>query len=373
MNILEDNELLWGDADICEKPTEETAKERSPEMGNNISAYLGKKTSRTDALVERYMKGEDLTAEDAAKFSALQGTALLALPDEETDEHCLMGLIQLAGQMKNVEKEPDAAAVTAEKVLFLATTRTERWQAAEDLMVTASKKGLTMINKSTGKRTLEGLLGQLPDTLGKLRGRINRLPEAGSRSKHAVSLVVLALMVVAMLLVLFHPAISGLFTNDNVYDVAILVGAIATILVFFFVGFWPAVATLVVAALLMAGVEAIMPLALFGKLLVLLVLAVIAAWAFWRARKEGAKLTKDVLRRRAEELEEIWLETELCGRYVEHLAKQVDELLREDKLMQDNREEKAREHHHKIHEYIAQYRDKIRAEMRSVENSIPVA
>lgn len=299
------------------------------------------------------------------------GSQIAALPEERQTRLSLAGISLMKKQMNDVEKDPDAAAATAEKMLYLADSAYLRWEAVEGLIVASSQKGLTSRSKSTGARTLDGLCGQLSGEINGVRSRADALPEIGSRGKRTAMLVLAVLVVAAAALVLLHPTVSGWFTDESVKDFAVAVCAILVIAAFFLAGLWGSVAVLVVMALLMAGAEAIMPLALFGKLLVLLVLAVVAILALRSSLKESSKLTAAVFARRASQIETLRTEVTRIRVYGKKLLEQMDTYLKEDEKKQDSRSDESREHHDKIREYAKQYRSKVNGELNRLNNIVP--
>ena len=125
------------------------------------------------------------------------GSRIAALPEEKQSALALAGISLMRKQMDNAEKDPDAAAATAEKMLYLADSAYFRWAAVEKLIVVASKKRLTKVVKATGTRSLEGFCGQLRDEVDGVRSRASALPELGSRGKRFFMLVLTVLMVAA--------------------------------------------------------------------------------------------------------------------------------------------------------------------------------
>lgn len=348
--------------------------------GSQESNSAGPKFSAEDiaelrALMERYAPGA-ATEEDRKRFGAATGAGLLDMTEAQREEMLLSGRRVLREQMKDLPEDKErsrTAALSAEKVLFLCDTESDRWYAAEKLMVAHSKHGLTMITKSSQKRTLEGLLSSVPDALASIRNRVSALPETGSRKKQIFNLVLFFAMLVVMALVHFHPALAALFTEENVYDALVAVGAIATIVMFFVGGFWGAVAFLVIFALILTGLQAIMPIAMVGKLLVLLILGLIAFFSFRGYAKESKKLRPATRKRRADEIAALKAEAATWRTYTETIVKQVDAFLKEDEPKQNGRDDETKEHHHEIQVYIRQYRDKMQSYARDLANVVPYA
>lgn len=348
--------------------------------GSQESNSAGPKFSAEDiaelrALMERYAPGA-ATEEDRKRFGAATGAGLLDMTEAQREEMLLSGRRVLREQMKDLPEDKErsrTAALSAEKVLFLCDTESDRWYAAEKLMVAHSKHGLTMITKSSQKRTLEGLLSSVPDALASIRNRVSALPETGSRKKQIFNLVLFFAMLVVMALVHFHPALAALFTEENVYDALVAVGAIATIVMFFVGGFWGAVAFLVIFALILTGLQAIMPIAMVGKLLVFLILGLIAFFSFRGYAKESKKLRPATRKRRADEIAALKAEAATWRTYTETIVKQVDAFLKEDEPKQNGRDDETKEHHHEIQVYIRQYRDKMQSYARDLANVVPYA
>lgn len=317
-----------------------------------------------------------VTEEDKKRFTAVSGPDLAALPEQEQRMMESVGKRVLREQMDKIKEgnsAADAAAATAEKMLYLSQNRADRWNAAEDLMVAHSKKGLTYIVHSTDTRSLEGLCGGFPETIAGVRSRVKDLPETGSKGWRTTCLLITLAMVAVALLVFLHPGIAALFTEERVEDVLVAVGAIATIAMFFLGGFWGAAITLVVLALLFAGAQAIMPLALFGKLLVVLVAAVIGIFTFSMYCDENRKLKPEIIRKRSDDLAWIRKEAEKCRRYGKGLIRQVETYLKEDEALQSDRDDEIRQHHREIQIYIRQYRDKIKSLLSDLDREIPNA
>ena len=140
---------------------------------------------------------------------------------------------------------------------------------------------------------------------------------------------------------------------------------------FFIAGFWGAVIFLVVCALLFAGAQAIMPLALFGRLLVLLILGAVALFGFARSSKERKLLTPERIKSRADAMAEIRAEAGKCRTYGDTLLRQIDTHLKEDEALQSGRDSETKQHHREINIYIRQYREKIQSLLRDMDNAIP--
>ena len=326
------------------------------------------------ATLEQYLPG-DATEADRKNFGELQGVSLVDTTPEQRKNMLLSGRRVLREQMKDLKDEEktasSAAAKSAEKVLFLSDSKWHRWSAAEDLIVAHSKYGLTKITKSSQKRTLESLLGYVPETVSKLRSRKDSLTEIGSSGMRAFGLLLALLAVAAIVLLQVHPTLIALFTEDNVYQALLVIGSIATIIMFFVGGFWGAGIFLVVYALVLGGLQMIIPLAILGKLLVLLVVALIAFFGLRTFFKENKKLSASVRKRRAQEIDALRADAAKLRRYVDTLAKQVDDFLKEDEAGAADRDEESKQHHYEIRVYIRQYRDKIKSAVSDLEKSIP--
>ena len=318
------------------------------------------------ATLEQYLPG-DATEADRKNFGELQGVSLVDTTPEQRKNMLLSGRRVLREQMKDLKDEDktasSAAAKSAEKVLFLSDSKWHRWSAAEDLIVAHSKYGLTKITKSSQKRTLESLLGYVPETVSKLRSRKDALPEIGSSGMRAFGLLLALLAVAAIVLLQVHPTLIALCTED--------IGSVATIIMFFVGGFWGAGIFLVVYALVLGGLQMIIPLAILGKLLVLLVVALIAFFGLRTFFKENKKLSASVRKRRAQEIDALRADAAKLRSYVDTLAKQVDDFLKEDEAGADDRDEESKQHHYEIRVYIRQYRDKIKSAVSDLEKSIP--
>ncbi|MBE6918363.1 MAG: hypothetical protein E7469_01605 [Ruminococcaceae bacterium] len=343
------------------------SKESDFESDNN--AHLISAIDTAAALKELLAVSESPELQEELRTTP--GSQIAALPKEKQSDLALAGISLLRKQMDNAEKDPDAAAATAEKMLYLADSAYFRWAAVEKLIVVASKKKLTKVVKATGTRSLEGFCGQLRGEVDGVRSRASALPEIGSRGKRTAMLVLAVLMVAAAAMVLLNPTVSGWFTDESVKDFAVAVCAILVIAAFFLAGLWGSVAVLVVMALLMAGAEAIMPLALFGKLLVLLVLAIVAILALRSFLKESSKLTAAVRARRASQIAALRTEEKQIRAYGEKLLEQMDAYLKEDEAEQDSRSDELREHHEDIREYAKQHRSMLKDELNRLNGVVP--
>ena len=168
--------------------------------------------------------------------------------------------------------------------------------------------------------------------------------------------MLLALAVAAMFLV---PGVSALLTDDLMETVVMAMGVIVMVASYFLVGFWGAAGIMVVFALLVVGGTSIMPMALFGKLLVTLVAVVIVFFCLRAARRESTKLTSEAVQRRKDAVETVRRDAERGYRYADTLVKQIDRFLKEDKPLQAGREEKSKSHHEALYSYIEQYSKRV--------------
>ena len=336
-------------------------------------------TPEQEARMSRMLQSapeERVSEQEKRRFESVRGVDLTALSAQERSTMENLDKRILREQMGDSEQDKSIAgdaAEVADKVLYLASSRVDRWDAVEDIVVAHSKMGLTKIARSTDTRTLKELRGQFPNTVAGVRSRVEKLPEIGNRGKRIRNLVLGVVMAALMTQVLFTPYVVALFTAGRVYDVLVGVGALGTIAMFFIAGFWGAVIFLVVCALLMAGAEAIMPLALFGRLLVLLILGAIAIFGFVRSGKEKKLLTPERIKSRADAMAEIRAEAEKCRTYGNALIHQIDTHLKDDEALQSGRDSESRQHHREINIYIRQYRDKIQSLLRDMDSAVPKA
>ena len=346
---------------------------KDPESNSTGPKFSAEDIAKLWVLMEQISPGA-ATEEDKKRFGPATGASLVDITEEQRKEMLLSGRRVLREQMKDLPEDKErsrTAALSAEKVLFLCDTESDRWYAAEKLMVAHSKHGLTMITKSSKKRTLEGLLSSVPDALASIRNRVSALPETGSRRTQLFDLVLFFVMLVVMAMVHFHPTLAALFTEDNVYNALMVVGTIGTIAVFFIGGFGGAIAFLVIYALIVAGLQAIMPIALAGKLLVLLILGLIAIFSFRGYAKESKKLRPATRKRRADEIAVLKAEAAKWRTYAETIVNQVDTYLKEDEAKQNGRNDEDKGHHYEIQAYIRQYRDKMQGYVRDLTTVVP--
>ena len=302
---------------------------------------------------------ERATEEEKQRWQALRGIDLAALSEQEQAQMLQIGRKILDELDEDIAAHPDAAAEAAERVLFLARSYKDRWEALETLIIAASKKGLTEINNSTNKRTLKGMVGKVDIEKRQISDAKGNIPEPGHPFKRGFCRVVAVLLALAVAAMFLVPGVSALLTDDLMETVVMAMGVIVMVASYFLVGFWGAAGIMVVFALLVVGGTSIMPMALFGKLLVTLVAVVIVFFCLRAARRESTKLTSEAVQRRKDAVETVRRDAERGYRYADTLVKQIDRFLKEDKPLQAGREEKSKSHHEALYSYIEQYSKRV--------------
>lgn len=296
---------------------EKAAQETAPAEKTNSAGIAGNWGSETPA-----------TEEEKRRFAAVSGPDLVDLPEEERRELQLSGLWVLKDQLHLESKDDEGlreTARTAEKMLFLSRVPQVRdW--ASRIFVRAHIHYAIQHGENI-RDPMACELSDIPDTIAALQRRKEALPERGDPKKKKVNLIVCLVMLAAMAAVWFIPAISALFTEENVSNALMAIGVIAVIAAFFIGGFGGSAVVLVLYALLVAGLQAILPMALLGKVLVLLLLGSIGFFAFRKYAGEAKKLKPAQVRRRADELTALNVEVERCISYINGLEEQVDACL----------------------------------------------
>ena len=310
------------------------------------------------------------TEEDKKSFRAVSGPDLVDLPEEERHKLLLSGLRLLEPEPKGGEKGLREAACDAEKTLFLCRTPGGRERSAGVMgiayLLYAARR------RDTAKDPMACDLGDIPDTIASLRKRKDALPKLGDAKTKKKNLIVFFVMLAAMAAVLFIPAIAGLFTEENVNNALMAIGVIAVIVAFFIAGFGGSVVVLLVYALLVAGLQAILPMAILGKVLVLLVLGCIGVFAFRKYAKEAKKLSPALRRRRADELAALRVDVDRCIRYINGLQAQVDLYLEESTSNQNaNATEKEKAAKEIAEARIRQYAEKLKKQRGELRRLLP--
>ena len=315
---------------------------------------------------------QSATEEEKKRWHALRCLDLPSLPEQEKRALLTIGRKVLEELDETMESAPDATAETAEKVLFLAEGYGDRWDALESIVVAASKKGLTEINTSTKKRTLKGMVGKLESEKSRIFRAKGEIPEPGHPVKRMFCLI-LALLLALGVAGMFLPPLAGLLTEELLENAIYVVGLVLMVASCFFLGIWGAVAVMVVFGAVVYGGMSIMPVALLGKLMVTLAVAVIEFFCLRTAKREGAKLTPAVKQKRAEAVAAVRREGDLGYRVADVLVKQVEKFLKEDRALQGGRTEEIEKHHQEIRPYVEQYRNRLQTirigmdEFRSVK------
>jgi len=322
--------------------------------------------------LSKVLETEGLPENVVREYTERQGTALLDMPEDKLRFERSLGLLVLHQQLKKRKEDPDALAVSAEKMLFLSEKPIERREAAKALVASAYEKDVVKI-PSDDRRQLKSVPGQLPDMLEGLRDRVKALPETGSRAIQIFSLVVMLAAVFAVLQIFINPTVAGWFTYEGVRNVLVGIGAILTVALFFVGGFIAAALGLVGTALVFFVLDKLLPLAALGKWVVILILAVIAFVGLMSAVGQQEMLKKDVVRRRAEQLRELKKEAGRCRTYVNRLTGRVADFLREDKAELAKRDADDHKFWQEVYRVMEAYRTAALTAMREVEDSIPSA